>query len=63
MPDFSEFDGSIFEAVPSAPKLPDPVPAVPFLPEPVPAVPVKRPKKFAPPPPPEKPKDAQNPYG
>ena len=52
-----------FEDVPI---LPDPVPAVPFfpdLPDPVPAVPVDRPKKFAPPPPPEKAKDATNPYG
>ena len=52
------------EPVPAVPNLPDPVPAVPFLPEPVPAVPVERPKKFAPvTPPPEKTKDATNPYG
>lgn len=48
------------------PILPDPVPAVPFfpdLPDPVPAVPLDRPKKFVPPPPPEKAKDATKAYG
>ena len=53
IPDFRSRDGIYARLAVDFPDLPDPVPAVP----------VDRPKKFAPPPPPEKAKDATNPYG